>query len=206
VLTDDLWDYYFSPYAFLVIPENEIIESVNLAAATGNITPSELVGKNFVGYQAWFGTPTENGSWRNWANGELLKQNITVEMWPNTAEYPVASLQATPFTLGNGQNAKLFSSSHSGVIDLHFKWMQKYKIDGAILQFFLADVANLKSLTARLALLKNVSSVRTPLRGSDNNSAYIHMAEHSKHNKLIRLVIHVKFIPHARTSLINCLM
>ncbi|HZW69500.1 MAG TPA: hypothetical protein VFF57_01445 [Hanamia sp.] len=43
---------------------------------------------------------------------------------------------ATPFKLKNGQTVKFFSSYDKSTIDLHFKWMQQYGIDGVFMQRF----------------------------------------------------------------------
>lgn len=132
--------FSFVTMGFIFLNEYSVVTKTDLSSTQSELTPVELRGKNLVGYQAWFETQARDGQWRHWVlNNIVSKENIRVDMWPETAEYPSSSLQSTPFFLGNGQPAQLFSSSHPGVIDLHMSWMKKYNIDGAILQWFLAD-------------------------------------------------------------------
>ncbi|MBC7741556.1 MAG: hypothetical protein H7061_05135 [Bdellovibrionaceae bacterium] len=119
---------------------------VNFAPSIStSATPEEFKGKNFVGYQAWFNT-ADDGSGRNWVHwgqdSVLNADHMAIDMWPDVSEYPERTLVRTPFTLGNGQPAKLFSSFHQDVINLHFKWMREYSIDGAFLQWFISEPAD----------------------------------------------------------------
>ncbi|RYD84864.1 MAG: xylosidase, partial [Sphingobacteriales bacterium] len=46
------------------------------------------------------------------------------------------------FKLSNGQPAKFFSSHDKSTVDLHFKWMQQYGIDGVFMQRFFGNAKN----------------------------------------------------------------
>ncbi len=103
-----------------------------------------LDGKFLVGYQGWFSaqgdgdpytTPTNSWShWSQWQTGAPNFGNTTVEMWPDVSEY--SQLYPTAFTLQDGSPAKVFSSYDFSTVLTHFKWMQQYGIDGAVLQRF----------------------------------------------------------------------
>ncbi len=125
---------------------------MNFSPAGTSVTPEEMIGKNYVGYQAWFNTPTD-GIGRNWCHWgqdcQLRADKMAIDMWPDVSEYPENTLEKTGFILGNGQPAKVFSSSQQGVINLHFKWMKDYSIDGAFLQWFIADPADLRLQIAK---------------------------------------------------------
>jgi hypothetical protein len=103
--------------------------------------------KVIVGYQGWF-TAYGDGSpvarWSHWARGTYNSNagapapgHQSFELYPDTREYPAASLFQTGYAvLGNGSPAKLFSSYSASVVNKHFQWMQQYGIDGAALQRF----------------------------------------------------------------------
>ena len=48
--------------------------------------------------------------------------------------------------LDNGKPAKLFSSAKEGVVDLHFKWMADYGLDGIALQRFASELKHKNNL------------------------------------------------------------
>jgi len=95
-------------------------------------TPSpvgDVVGKVIVGYQGWFaaigdGSPI-NLYW-HWAQTweqEPSPTNTAISSWPDVRDY-------------NGQTANVFSSFNDQTVDIQFKWMKDYGIDGAALQRF----------------------------------------------------------------------
>ncbi|MGV9847521.1 glycoside hydrolase family 71/99-like protein [Streptomyces sp. NPDC003442] len=102
-------------------------------------------GKVYVGYQGWFAA-TGDGSpintWTHWSKGTTPSPgNQTFELYPDISAYPAGSLFPTGYApLGNGKPATLFSSYSTAVIDQHFRWMQRYGIDGAALQRFGSDI------------------------------------------------------------------
>jgi hypothetical protein len=107
-------------------------------------TPSpvgDVVGKVVVGYQGWFaaigdGSPID----RYWHWAQTWEQqpsttNKAISAWPDVRDY--TSTFPTKFAnLGNGQPATVFSSFSDQTIDIQFKWMKDYGIDGAALQRF----------------------------------------------------------------------
>lgn len=103
--------------------------------------PGDVVGKVVVGYQGWFaaigdGSPI-NRYW-HWAQTweqEPSPTNTAIESWPDVRDY--TNTYPTQFAnLNNGQPANVFSSFSDQTVDVQFKWMKQYGIDGAALQRF----------------------------------------------------------------------
>jgi len=101
--------------------------------------------KNMVmaGYQGWFGAEGD-GSDRGWAHykntscGGFFPGCASVDFWPDISEY--TKKYQSPFSFANGTNANLFSPYDEETVDLHFKWMKDYGIDGVFMQRFVVEV------------------------------------------------------------------
>jgi hypothetical protein len=101
--------------------------------------------KNLVmaGYQGWF-TAEGDGAERGWRHyqkkscGGFTPGCTSVDFWPDMKEYP--KKYTTPFSFANGDNATLFSPIDEETVDLHFKWMKEYGIDGVFMQRFVNEV------------------------------------------------------------------
>lgn len=101
----------------------------------------DVVGKVIVGYQGWFaaigdGSPI-NMYWhwtQNWQQ-EPSPTNTGISAWPDMREYTSTFPTNYP-NLNNGQPATLFSSFSDQTVNIQFKWMKQYGIDGAALQRF----------------------------------------------------------------------
>lgn len=72
---------------------------------------------------------------------------VEIDFIPDVSQYPANCLFNTGLTLPNGQPAQLYDSTCNGVIDLHFKWMQQYGIDGVIVQRFIQSVSDASFIT-----------------------------------------------------------
>lgn len=111
------------------------------------IDATSLRHKVLCGYQGWFrcpGDPAGEG-WRHWSRNSLrlTPDSLTVEMWPDTAEYTADEKYPAPgFTYPDGKPAHLFSSAHPRTVLRHFQWMEQYGIDGAYVQRFLVQLDN----------------------------------------------------------------
>jgi hypothetical protein len=112
------------------------------ASSTGG--GGDVVGKLYAGYQGWFnatGDGSPNGGWVHWSKNSSAPSasgNVNFELYPDLREY--SKLYQTGLAnLGNGTQAKLFSSYDQETVNKHFEWMQTYNIDGAALQRFGAD-------------------------------------------------------------------
>ncbi len=109
------------------------------------IDATSLRHKILCGYQGWFRCPGDpaGGGWRHWGRNpaKLTPDSLTVEMWPDTAEYTDDEKYPAPgFTYPDGKPAHLFSSAHPQTVERHFQWMEQYGIDGVFVQRFLADL------------------------------------------------------------------
>ncbi|KAK1241972.1 hypothetical protein MKX07_007795 [Trichoderma sp. CBMAI-0711] len=116
--------------------------------AAAAIDASTIQGKWLYGYQGWFRKPGPgvNNHWS--ADGQTPgPNNIEIDFIPDVSQYPANCLFDTALTLPNGQPAKFYDSTCDGVIDLHFKWMQQYGIDGVIVQRFSGSINDQSFIT-----------------------------------------------------------
>lgn len=98
-------------------------------------------GLVMCGYQGWFSTP-DDGSNRGW--GHLGQRNVfksgncNIDLWPDVSEYE--KTYPTGFKMSDSTVANIFSSRDESTVDLHFKWMKQYGIDGAFMQRFVGEL------------------------------------------------------------------
>jgi glycoprotein endo-alpha-1,2-mannosidase len=114
-------------------------------------------GLTMAGYHGWFNAPGDsaNMGWNHYATqGRFEPGFCKVDFWPDIKEY--SKTYETPFKLADGSPAYLFSSSDSQTVQLHFKWMKEYGIDGVFLQRSVASVKNQVSLHQSNQVLNNV--------------------------------------------------
>jgi len=83
-------------------------------------------GLVMAGYQGWFIQ----------RDGKMYPDpsRIRIDMWPDMREYKKA--YPTGVKYADGTTATFFSASDKSTIDLHFKWMKQYGIDGVFMQRF----------------------------------------------------------------------
>lgn len=103
-------------------------------------------GLVMAGYQGWFNAEGD-GAGRGWNHYKdqrnLFEPGHTkVDMWPDVSEYEVK--YKTPFNYANGSSAYVFSSYDESTVNLHFKWMQDYNIDGVFMQRFVSTLRDPK--------------------------------------------------------------
>ena len=94
-------------------------------------------GLVMVGYQGWFNCEGDsaNRGWTHYSkNGRFEDGSCTIDLWPEMSEYEVK--YKTPFSFADGSPAYVFSSYDESTIDLHFRWMKEYGIDGVFMQRF----------------------------------------------------------------------
>ena len=92
-------------------------------------------GRVMCGYQGWFraqGDASGRG-WVHYCRDQDFAQPTT-ELWPDVSEYP--KTYATSLKLADGSPARVFSSYDQSTVDVHFRWMQEYGIDGVFVQRF----------------------------------------------------------------------
>ena len=109
-----------------------------------------------TGYQGWFNTP-EDGAGLGWKHFEKEKEfkpgKCTIDLWPDVSEYE--KTYETAFKLPDETPAKVFSSYDASTIDLHFKWMKQYGIDGVFMQRFVVSIRNQKGKDNYNKILNN---------------------------------------------------
>lgn len=98
-------------------------------------------GLVMAGYQGWFAAEGD-GSQRGWyhyqGNGGFFPGNTNVDFWPDITEY--SKTYKSPFKFANGSDAYLYSPYDEESVDLHFKWMKDYGIDGVHMQRFVGEI------------------------------------------------------------------
>lgn len=113
-------------------------------------------GLVMAGYQGWFNTPSD-GANRGWVHygksGKFEPGFAAIDLWPDVSEYQ--KTYKTPFLFQNGDTASVFSSYDESTVNLHFKWMREYGIDGAFVQRFVTNLKNKKSLNQKNVVLKS---------------------------------------------------
>ena len=138
-----------------------IVLVLSILIYSTNMYSQDLLNHIHTGYQGWFtakGDASGIDKWVHWGSGRapLTPTTITVDMFPDFREYNSKYLYESTLTYSNGEKVKLFSSNDYATIDLHFKWMQEYGIDGVFLQRFLAPLKNPELKSHRNKVLKNV--------------------------------------------------
>ena len=100
-------------------------------------------GLVMAGYQGWFNTP-DDGAKRGWHHYKgrdgFCPGSCSVDMWPEVSEYK--KLYPTEFTFADGKQASVFSSHDESTVNVHFKWMKKYGLDGVFMQRFITEIRN----------------------------------------------------------------
>jgi len=98
-----------------------------------------------AGYQGWFaaeGDDSQRG-WYHYQNGScggFAPGCCSIDFWPDMTEY--TRKYQTAFQYPDGADAFLYSPYDEETVDLHFKWMKDYGIDGVFMQRFLMEVKN----------------------------------------------------------------
>jgi hypothetical protein len=150
------------PAAYLILAA--LLPSGNHAAQPASSTvvdASTMDGKVMCGYQGWFDAPGDGSGrgWVHWGAGAMRPGSATVEMWPEMSEYGPGDSYPTGFRNADGTPATLFSSYNAKSVDVHFRWMRDYGIDGVFLQRFMVTVTN--NVLGRADCDKVLQNVRT---------------------------------------------
>ena len=122
----------FLPFVFLIL-------TIQGLSAQNRHSPVTLYpsynGLVMAGYQGWFRAAGDGSSAKHYAYGD--ENQSSIDLWPDVTEY--AKTYETPFDQTDGKKARFFSSLDQTTIDLHFKWMQDYGVDGVFMQRFFND-------------------------------------------------------------------
>ncbi len=113
-------------------------------------------GLVMAGYQGWFNCDGD-GADRGWThyskNGMFEDGYCTIDYWPEMDEYKVK--YKTPFKFADGSPAYVFSSFDESTVDLHFRWMNDYGIDGVFMQRFFSVLTSKNRLNHNDKVLKS---------------------------------------------------
>ncbi|MBV7531058.1 glycoside hydrolase family 71/99-like protein [Chitinophaga sp. sic0106] len=113
-------------------------------------------GLVMAGYQGWFNTSTD-GADRGWHHyqrrGTFAPGSCEIDLWPDMREYK--KQYATPFRYADSSVANVFSPYDKSTVDLHFKWMKDYGIDGVFMQRFVGEIRNPSGQRHFNTVLKN---------------------------------------------------
>jgi len=103
-------------------------------------------GLVMAGYQGWF---------RQQPDGMMYpdESDIHIDMWPDVSEYEKTYL--TGLKLADGSKARFFSSTDKSTVDLHFKWMKEYGVDGVFMQRFFDATKQKGHRSSTTRVLKN---------------------------------------------------
>ena len=123
-------------------------------SATSSFTSYK--GLVMAGYQGWFNAPGD-GAGRGWnhyaTHGKFEPGFAKIDLWPEVSEY--SKTYQSPFNLPDGSPAYLPSSYDSQTVNLHFKWMKEYGIDGVFIQRFVTNLKSAVSLHHNDQVLSN---------------------------------------------------
>ncbi|NDV94390.1 xylosidase [Dysgonomonas sp. 521] len=103
-------------------------------------------GLIMAGYQGWFIAPSDGVMHAD-------EKQVRLDMWPDVSEYE--KTYPTGLKLADGSTARFFSSTDKSTIDLHFKWMQQYGIDGVFMQRFWHTAQPQARNSVRTEVIKN---------------------------------------------------
>jgi hypothetical protein len=121
-------------------PNQDIPNDKSLYDETGCLFTS-YDGLVMAGYQGWFTTKGDGGN-RGWhhyeKNGRFKPGMSTIDFWPDVSEYE--KTYKTDFKYPNGESAYVYSPYDEESVDLHFKWMKEYGIDGVFMQRFVSEI------------------------------------------------------------------
>lgn len=98
-------------------------------------------GLVMAGYQGWFnaeGDGAGRGFYHYKGEDGFKPGSASIDMWPDTREYE--STYSTSFIMPDGTAARVFSSEDSSTVDVHFRWMSEYGLDGVFMQRFIAEI------------------------------------------------------------------
>lgn len=136
--------------AFCTGPSGPLSAQTRHSSQTAYPTCKGLV---MAGYQGWFRAAGDGSGATRFAYGDENRSGI--DLWPDVSEY--TKTYETPFKLKDGSTARFFSSYDKSTVDLHFKWMRDYGVDGVFMQRFFNDTREGKSKVAATTKLSRTS-------------------------------------------------
>jgi hypothetical protein len=131
--------------------------------ARRDVDATTLHNKVLCGYQGWFRCPGDRADrgWIHWSreNRRIAPDTLSFDMWPDLSDFSDDEKYPAPgFTYPDGKQAYLFSSAHPRTVERHFDWMQKYGIDGVLVQRFVAALEDPTEATRILGLIRTAAN------------------------------------------------
>ena len=135
---------YYEPLASVEPPQID----------TNSDTYDTYRGLVMAGYQGWHGTPGDGcphnpaEGWPHYASVAqhpfifepgVLRNNI--DFWPDVREYE-KTYPAEGFVSPDGSTPRLYSSYDASTVNLHFRWMREYGVDGVFMQRFVSQLTD----------------------------------------------------------------
>jgi len=127
---------------------NKVIKEETIPETVYDVTGCLYTSCNglvMAGYQGWF-TAEGDGADRGWhhyeKSGKFEPGSNTIDFWPDVTEY--TKTYKTAFKYAYGTDAYVYSPYDEETIDLHFKWMKDYGIDGVFMQRFISEIKSVK--------------------------------------------------------------
>ncbi len=96
-----------------------------------------------AGYQGWFaaqGDESDRGWYHYQRAGKFEPGFTNIDFWPDVTDY--TKKYKTAFKYTDGSDAYVYSPYDEESVDLHFKWMKDYGIDGVHMQRFVVEIKN----------------------------------------------------------------
>ncbi|KAA6338497.1 hypothetical protein EZS27_013501 [termite gut metagenome] len=93
-------------------------------------------GLIMAGYQGWFHVLNDGVMYPD-------ETKVRIDMWPDVSEYE--KTYPTGLKLADGSVARFFNSTDKSTVDLHFKWMKEYGLDGVFMQRFFGTTRTVES-------------------------------------------------------------
>jgi len=93
-----------------------------------------------AGYQGWFAADGDESN-RGWYHYGFKNDTVaSFDFWPDMTDY--TKKYVTPFKMADGSDSYLFSAYDTESVDLHFRWMKEYGIDGVFMIRFVSETKN----------------------------------------------------------------
>lgn len=108
-----------------------------------NPSKNSIEGKILAGYQGWFNAQGDSSGlkWKHYGNKTGFGPgNTSIDFWPDVSELNTNLKYETLFKHNDGSPAYVFSSADAKTVNLHFKWMKEYGIDGVFAQRFVVSL------------------------------------------------------------------
>src|SRR5690606_837746 len=124
------------------VPDDNPLEVAETVYDETGCLYTSYTGLVMAGYQGWFAAEGDDSN-RGWYHyqgpNNTFKPGITnIDCWPDVTEY--TKTYKSPFQYADGSDAYLYSPYDEESVDLHFKWMKEYGLDGVHMQRFVGEI------------------------------------------------------------------